>query len=228
MKSSIAFSSQILLVLVAGSHLSEVSLAWSSGSDSCRQPHYTKDLSQENRFPTQNPTSTITRTSRREFLAATLIATSTIGGVVVAVPTPALADVTNKIASTAALRALKRAQVQLPIKVLPEARANNFVGIKARLREAPFDDVRKTGRVLVRGGEDGPKADALSLAYQELIRSLEAIDATASLGMRGRTVDPFRMGIEYEAIAKALDAFVALGTEAATIPLQEQTPFSSM
>mmetsp|Transcript_4666 Transcript_4666/g.10564 ORF Transcript_4666/g.10564 Transcript_4666/m.10564 type:complete len:247 (+) Transcript_4666:33-773(+) len=163
--------------------------------------------------------------SRREALRQSLTKTLatiavTSGSSTLVLPKPAHADVTNKIASSTALRALTRAQGQLSTKLLPEAQKNNFVGIKARLREPPFDTMRKTMLVLVRGGEDGPKATELQVAYKQLIASLETIDATASLGYQGRDIDPFRLGQEYEAIVKALDAFIQVGTEAAGIPLQ--------
>ena len=132
------------------------------------------------------------------------------------------ADVTNKVASQTALRALSRAQTQLPAKLLPEVKANNFVGVKARLREPPFDNLRKNGQILVRGGEDGPRVKELVKGYKELINALEKIDGTASLGMRGRSIDPFEMSQEYDVIVAALDSFMKVGAEAAEIPLQAQ------
>ena len=128
---------------------------------------------------------------------------------------------TNKVASTTALRSLTRAQEKLPERLLPEAKANNFEGVKLRLREPPFDTLRKNGQILVRGGEDGPKVGQLVKGYKELIAALEKIDGTASLGMRGRKMDPFQLTTEYEAIVKELDSFVKVGAEAAEIPLQE-------
>ena len=75
---------------------------------------------------------------------------------------------------------------------------------------------------IVRGGEDGKKVDELLLSYKQLIKSLEAIDATSSLMMRkSSNIDPFVLGIEYEDIAKSLDLFIRIGSEAAAIPLQE-------
>lgn len=174
------------------------------------------------------PTSFQGEIARREAFQKSL--TTLIGGVTAftallsssATTEAAHADVTNKIASSTALRALTRAQTQLPTKLLPEAKANNFIGVKARLREPPFDLVRKNGLILVRGGEDGPKAKELVRLYKGLIAALEKIDSTASLGMRGRTVGPFEMSQEYDAIAAALAAFLKVGSEAADIPLQEQ------
>ena len=136
---------------------------------------------------------------------------------------PANADVTNKVASSTAIRSLSRAQSQLKTKVLPPAQSNNYQGVKTALREPPFDTIRKDMLTLVRGGEDGPLADKLLLAYKQLIKAVETLDATASTGMgRGRgKVDPFQMSLDYENIEKALDLFIALASEAAGIPLQD-------
>jgi hypothetical protein len=125
----------------------------------------------------------------------------------IATPDVAKADVTNKVASTGALRSLKRAQSQLP-KLLPTVQSNDFVGVKAFLRNPPFDQVRKNCFILVRGGEDGPKATELETSYKTFISSLEKIDGTASLGMRGRKVPPFQMSEEYETILSTLDSFL--------------------
>lgn len=82
--------------------------------------------------------------------------------------------------------------------------------------------MRKNGLILVRGGEDGPKAKELLLAYKKFIAAVEKLDSTGSLGMRGRTMDPFQMKQEYDVIEKALESFLKVGGEAAEIPLQEQ------
>lgn len=140
---------------------------------------------------------------------------------------PANADVTNKVAGSTALRSLSRAQGQLRAKLLPPAQSNNYVGVKTALREPPFDTLRKDMLILVRGGEDGPLADKLLASYKQLIKALEAIDATASMGMgRGRgggKIDPFQLSLEYDNIEKALDLFINVASEAAGIPLQEMS-----
>ena len=164
--------------------------------------------------------STAATSTRRDALQKTLT-TALLVGAPFGVPASAHADVTNKVASTTALRSLTRAQEKLPERLLPEAKANNFEGVKLRLREPPFDTLRKNGQILVRGGEDGPKVGQLVKGYKELIAALEKIDGTASLGMRGRKMDPFQLTTEYEAIVRALDSFVKVGAEAAEIPLQE-------
>uniref|UniRef100_A0A7S4AXQ4 Uncharacterized protein n=1 Tax=Pseudo-nitzschia australis TaxID=44445 RepID=A0A7S4AXQ4_9STRA len=249
MKFIVTHPFHFLSILLAGSSIPKCSRAWSSAdgiptsasrnskrrrisssSSHFSSPHHNTrgaatfpsavtndgDVSLSSKRSNRNHDSSRREVLRQSFITVTL---ATIGAI--SVPKAALADVTNKIASSTALRSLKRAQDQLPTKLLPEAQRNNFVGVKARLREAPFDEFRKNALILVRGGEDGPKASDLLLAYKELIAAVEAMDATASLGMKGRSVDSFRLGTQYEDVAKALDSFLKVGSEAASIPLQE-------
>jgi len=238
------------LIILVGMSLLDCSLGWSSRggrNTNCYKQHRktrtttTLCLSTTTDDHTSSAggtsSSSTATTTRRDAFRKTL--TNLIGGVTVStvllsssassspstrfglVPA-AHADVTNKIASVPALRALTRAQSQLPVKLLPDVQANNFVGVKARLREPPFDLVRKNGRVLVRGGEDGPKAGELLRAYEVFIGSVEKLDATGSLGMRGRKIKPLEMSQEYDAIVVALESFLKVGREAVEIPLQVQ------
>jgi len=179
-------------------------------------------------FSTSNPKAVQTlpdpASSRRRVIAAI---TSTIftASTATLAPQSACADVTNKIASTTALRSLLNIQTQLPIRLKPVAQSNNYVGIKQCLREPPLDGIRKNMLVLVRGGEDGPKAGELLLAYKQLISALENMDATATLGMQGRNKklndDPFLLSLQYDEVEKALGLFIEVGSAAASIPLQE-------
>ncbi|KAL7454042.1 hypothetical protein ACHAWC_005671, partial [Mediolabrus comicus] len=92
------------------------------------------------------------------------------------------------------------------------------------LREPPLSSMRKSMLTLVRGGEDGPKADELLLAYKKLISALENLDATATLGMQSRSKkimdDPFLLSLQYDEVEKALGVFIEVGAAAASIPLQ--------
>jgi len=166
-------------------------------------------------------------TSRREALRQTVFATTTLAMYASSlIPIlPAYADVTNKIASSPALESLARVQRQLPTKLLPPAQSNEYLGVKTALRDPSFNSLRKDMLILVRGGEDGPKAGELRTAYAQLIKSLEAIDATSSLGMQGRTktIDPFQLGVQYEEITNAMELFIQVGSDAAGIPLMEDT-----
>merc|ERR1712238_314393 len=139
------------------------------------------------------------------------------------VPT-ANADVTNKVASTAAIRILQRAKLQLPIKVFPYIEQKDFQNIKSALRLPPFDSIRKYASVLVRGGEDlGSQAIELENSYKILIQALEKLDNTSSLGMRGSKISSSRMKEEYDTFVLALDSFLTLGQVTAQVPVQEQT-----
>jgi hypothetical protein len=135
------------------------------------------------------------------------VAVAFLGSTMLAGPDNARADVTNKVASTAALRSLRRAQAQLP-KLKPTVLENDFVAVKTFLRNPPFDEVRKNGFILVRGGEDGPKASELQASYRKFIASVEKIDSSASLGMRGRKVPTLQMTEEYDNILAAMESFL--------------------
>mmetsp|Transcript_11931 Transcript_11931/g.18308 ORF Transcript_11931/g.18308 Transcript_11931/m.18308 type:complete len:288 (+) Transcript_11931:17-880(+) len=163
--------------------------------------------------------------SRRSVITAITSTIITASTTILSAPQSARADVTNKVASTTALRTLTNLQTQLPLRLKPVAQSNNYVGIKQCLREPPLDGIRKNMLVLVRGGEDGPKAGELLLAYKQSILALENIDATATLGMQGRTKklkdDPFLLSLQYDEVEKALALFIEVGSAAASIPLQE-------
>ena len=140
-----------------------------------------------------------------------------IGSVIL--PERARADVTNKVASTSALRKLKRAQKQLG-GLSTVAAANDFLEVKAFLRTPPFDDVRKVSFTLVRGGEDGPKAEELQVKYKSFTASLEKIDGTSSLGIRGRKIPQLQLSEEYLVVESAMNEFVKVAEEAVEIPVQ--------
>ena len=238
-----------LLVILVGTSLLEFSLGWSSGVGRPNQcpgkfgmPTKTTAVvlsaSTDDVQSSASISSNTVTTSRRDVVRRTL--TTLIGGTVASTALlsssatlstttgrfgfvqSAHADVTNKVASSTALRTLTRAQNQLPTKLLPDVQANNFIGVKARIREPPFDNMRKSAQTLVIGGEDGPKAKALVKSYKALIATLEKLDGTASLGMRGRNIGDLEMTQQYEDIVLALDAFLKVGAEAAEIPVQEQ------
>ncbi len=153
--------------------------------------------------------------SRRQYVQG--LAVGVVGSVLL--PNSASADVTNKIASSAALRSVQRSQKQLK-GLLPFAQTNDFLQVKNFLRTPPFVDVRKNCVILVRGGEDGPKADELQSSYKAFIGSVEKIDSTASLGMRGRKIPDLQMSDEYMTIESTLNAFIKVAIEATDIPVQ--------
>mmetsp|Transcript_77990 Transcript_77990/g.226267 ORF Transcript_77990/g.226267 Transcript_77990/m.226267 type:complete len:190 (-) Transcript_77990:167-736(-) len=154
----------------------------------------------------------LTRRQYVETLSAAVIAGASL-------PKPAYADVTNKVASSTALRSVKRSQKQLK-DLLPAAQSNDFTQVKAFLRTPPFAEVRKNCFILVRGGEDSPKAAELDSAYKAFIASIEKIDSTASLGIRGRKIPDLQMSDEYQVIESAMSDFIKVAEEAAEVPVQ--------
>lgn len=154
--------------------------------------------------------------SRRTCLEG-LVAGVVVGGALL--PKPAFADVTNKIAGSTALKSVKRAQKQLK-DLLPSAQSNDFVQVKAFLRTPPFVDVRKNCYILVRGGEDGPKADELQSTYKAFIASVEKIDGSASLGIRGRKIPDLQLSEEFLVIESTMKEFIRVAEEATEIPVQ--------
>ena len=80
--------------------------------------------------------------------------------------------------------------------------------------------MRKVAFVLVRGGEDGPKAEQLTASYKSFIASLEKIDSTSSLGIRGRKIPQLQLSEEYQVIESSMKDFVAVAEAAAEIPVQ--------
>jgi hypothetical protein len=136
-------------------------------------------------------------------------------------PGVANADITNKVASSTALRNIKRAQKQLE-KLQPIAESNDFTGVKEFLRTPPFSEVRKNCSIVIRGAEDGPKVEELDGVYKGFITSIEKIDGTASLGFRGRKIPQLQMTDEYLLVQSALSDFLKVAEEAAEIPVQYQ------
>jgi hypothetical protein len=167
--------------------------------------------------------------SRRDVLQLAYVglvgtATSVVVGPVVSgtrnIVEPAHADVTSKVASTAALRNLQRCSKTLP-KLSASVSTNDYLGVKSFMRTPPWDEVRKNGQILVRGGEDlGPKATELSNKYKSFVESVEKIDGTASLGIRGRKIDPLQLTVEYDSVQATLNDFIKVAEETVEIPIQ--------
>jgi len=134
-------------------------------------------------------------------------------------PAVASADITSKVASSSALRNVKRAQKQLDTLELYVVN-DQYTELKVAIREAPLSEVRKAAFTLVRGGEDGPDADKLTASYQKFIASLEKMDSQAGLGMRGRKLSSGELLGDYNDCLKALRDFVLVAEESASIPVQ--------
>jgi hypothetical protein len=154
-------------------------------------------------------------TSRKEFLSQFVVAGSLL------IPTAASADITNKVASSAALRKVKICQKKL-VAMEDYVLLSDYAAIKDSLRAAPFSDVRKAASTLVRGGEDGPDAEGLQTKYKAFITSIEKMDGTASVALRGRKLSDGEFLAAYSAAVVALADFVALAEEAIKVPLREE------
>ena len=159
----------------------------------------------------------LTVSSRRQHLSSAAAAVMTVIGS--SPKEPAWADITNKVASNAALRNLKLSQKKL--STLEEyVSFQDYEGLKGQLRQAPVSELRKSAFTLVKGGEDGPDAELLSKKYQALISSLERMDSTATLAMRGRKIPAPEFTQNYLDFASALNDFIVLGEESSNIPVQ--------
>lgn len=152
--------------------------------------------------------------SRRDWIVNSLVA-----GAVVLTPLAASADVTNKVASSSALRNVKRSQKKLDSLELYVTNGS-YQSLMAALREAPLADVRKNMSILVRGGEDGPDAALLQLKYQKFIQGLEAMDSIAGQALRGRKVPEDVFYDKYRVTVAALDDFLKVAEDSAGIPVQ--------
>jgi len=134
-------------------------------------------------------------------------------------PTVANADITNKLASSTALRSVKLSQKKLA-SMEDFILTDDYVPLKEALRVQPFSEIRKSCTTLIRGGEDGPDADELQKRYKAFISSLERLDSTASLGMRGRKIADGEFLSAYKQTVDALSDFVKVAEEASAIPVQ--------
>eukprot|EP00546_Thalassionema_frauenfeldii_P002220 CAMPEP_0178937360 /NCGR_PEP_ID=MMETSP0786-20121207/25707_1 /TAXON_ID=186022 /ORGANISM="Thalassionema frauenfeldii, Strain CCMP 1798" /LENGTH=169 /DNA_ID=CAMNT_0020615909 /DNA_START=75 /DNA_END=585 /DNA_ORIENTATION=- len=132
----------------------------------------------------------------------------------------ARADITNKLASAAALRKVRQGQQKL--KEMEFYVVNNdYTSLQLALRKEPFFDIRKNSYILVRGGDDGPLAGDLERCYKTFMASLEKMDTTATLGLRGRRpLEDGEFYHSYRSTVESLENFLAVANEAAEIPVQ--------
>lgn len=134
-------------------------------------------------------------------------------------PSIARADITNKVASSVAVRKVKSAQKQLNTLELYVV-DDQLVELKQAIREPPLSEIRKSGTTLVRGGEDGPDAEKLATLYQKFIGTLEKLDNEAGLAIRGRKLNEGQLLGDYKDCVVALGDFVVVADESALIPIQ--------
>lgn len=130
---------------------------------------------------------------------------------------PAFADVTNKVASQAALRYMKRTISEFE-KLEFYAAQNDYKEVKLGLRTPALSEVRKNANTLIKGGEDGPEAQNLVDAYSHFIKNLEALDSSSSLGVRGKK--GVQLYSSYKQSLDDLNGFVAIAERSVQVPLQ--------
>jgi hypothetical protein len=152
--------------------------------------------------------------------AAVAIASSTSSLVLVAYPESARADVTSKVASSTALRNVKRAQKQLT-KLLPYVEFGEYAPIVECFRTSPFAEIRKNCATLIKGAEDGPLADLLLDKYKAFVASVEKLNYSSSQGVRGRTIPSEQLVKEYRIVESTLADFIAVAEESVEIPLMQ-------
>jgi len=120
------------------------------------------------------------------------------------------------IIQSANLRSLKRAEKQLS-KLEFYAVENDYENMKLSIRNAPFSEVRKNSMSLIKefsGNEDA--ADKLTKAYGTFIASVEKMDNTAGLGLRGRKLDKGELLKCYDAVKSSMAELIAVASEVST------------
>lgn len=147
-----------------------------------------------------------------ETAAATLVGT-------ILLPQTASADITNKVASSTAIRSVKRSQKLMDTLEL-YAVNDQYLELMDAIRNPLMSDLRKSCTTLVRGGEDGEDAEKLVSSYQSFITSFEKMYTKAGLGLRGRKLPDGEMLGLYKDAVTTLGNFVAVAEDSVTIPLQ--------
>lgn len=136
-------------------------------------------------------------------------------------PQPALADVTNKVASKSALRYVKRSIKEFETLEF-KAGMNNYEEVKDGLRSSALDEIRKNSKVLIKGGEDGPEAENLVVAYKAFIKGIEKLDSDANLALRGKK--NIQLLPSYTQTLKDLKTFADVAERAMGIPVASAAP----
>ena len=111
-----------------------------------------------------------------------------------------------------ALKNIKRAEKQLS-KMEFYAVENNYEEMKLAIRNPPFSEIRKNSFQIIRDfkGEQNQQ-DQLQAAYDKFIASLEKMDSTASLAMRGRKLENGALLQSYDATVEALSEWIEVAS----------------
>lgn len=155
--------------------------------------------------------------SRRDLVSGII---SAVGVVTATTLTqPAYADVTNKIASQASLRYIKRSVKEFE-KLELYASMDDYTEIKEAIRAPALSEIRKNASVIIRGAEGGPESKNLETSYKAFISSLEKLDSQSSLALRGKK--GISLMAYYDGAKKELSAFGEFAEKAVSIPLQTE------
>jgi hypothetical protein len=110
------------------------------------------------------------------------------------------------------VRSLKRAEKQLS-KMELYAVENDYEAMKLAIRNAPFSEIRKNSFALIKDFADQPDLQVkLTASYEVFIRSLENMDSTASLGLRGRKLDNGALLQSFQTTSVALNEWIAVAS----------------
>eukprot|EP00977_Amphora_coffeiformis_P009958 scaffold2327_cov149-Amphora_coffeaeformis.AAC.2 len=158
-----------------------------------------------------------TAVDRKSFLQTAV--SLSMGAVLAAAPLAAHADVTNKVASSAALRTVKLSQKKF-LGLETVVQANDYAELKEALRVTPFSDIRKAMSTLIRGSEDRPEGEILQTKYKTFIARLEKMDGTAGQALRGKKLKEGELLAQYQETTEALADFLETAQAAVEIPYQ--------
>jgi hypothetical protein len=142
-------------------------------------------------------------------------------------PTATAADlvVEDPFTFSSSLRSVKSALKKLQSSTVADlVDASDFVALKEVLRVPPVSEVRRAGTKLISSaGGSVEEADSLAATlhshYKAFIASLELMDSTASLGMRGRTLTETEFRESYVKTLASLQTLV--DRAAAAVPVAE-------
>jgi hypothetical protein len=174
-------------------------------------------------------------TPRRAFLTQAGTTTAAIGAASVlafGLPSPAAAYVASAAAMdpSVAMRTVKSTLRRLKADAFVDYVAfNEYESLRKALRDSPFSEVRKSCTSLIRTVQGGtflssdaaaaatnnnPSADVLSAKYRTFVASMERMDATASVAVRGRQIEPGELKAAYSATVSALQEFLSAAQDA--------------
>lgn len=201
MVQSISLSALAVLALATGSNAFSTSMKKSSVLSSSTELH------------------AVHSNSRKEFLqtigvASMVLASPIMNNVAFAEDAVVVGEETavsaGLLVQSPNLRSLKRAQKQLS-KMEFYATENDYESLKVAIRNAPFSECRLKSFAILKEYKDQPAGiqEKLKASYDTFIASVEKMDNTAGLGMRGRSMSKDAMLKDYQTAAANMAAWIA-------------------